>query len=167
MKQILFIALALGVITVGCGKEEEELPVAAAATGVSATDPLAAGGQKDASLPDPMTLIPRPAETMIDVSIAERPADNDGKVMDDLAYLNHLVFNINEGRSTYVSDNIPTFKDDAQRQAYELALAKAREPLKDINDLVRLKVIKALPQAPTGKRYAINATSGKVELVTQ
>ncbi len=163
MKQILSIALVLGVITIGCSSEEEELPVAAPNTSIHA-DPLAGGGTPP---PDPLTLIPKPAETLIDITTVERPADNSGKVMDDLAYLNHLVFNINEGRSTYVSDNIPTFKDDAQRQAYEMAMAKAREPLKDINDLVRLKVIKALPPAPAGKRYAINETTGKVEMVNQ
>ncbi|MGV3753818.1 MAG: hypothetical protein ACO1QS_00380 [Verrucomicrobiota bacterium] len=165
MKQILSIALVLGVISIGCSKEEEELPVAAPNTSIHA-DPLAAGGQQSAP-PDPMTMIPKPAETLIDITTVERPADNSGRVMDDLAYLNHLVFNINEGRATYVSDNIPTFKDDAQRQAYEMALAKAREPLKDINDLVRLKVVKALPPAPAGKRYAINETTGKVEMVNQ
>jgi hypothetical protein len=170
MKHPLFYSLILATVVTGCGGgAEDELPTAANnSSGVSVTDPLGAGGkQAESNTPDPMSLIPRPPETLIDVSSVERPLDNSGKVMDDLAYLNHLVFNLNEGRATYVSDVIPQFRNDAERLAYEAALAKSKEPVKDLEELVRLKVVKALPQAPAGKRYAINATSGKVELVNQ
>jgi hypothetical protein len=170
MKHILFSVGLAGILSAGCGgSEEDELPTASSMTAVTAADPLgmptSAKGENVAV--NPANLIPKPPETMIDLSTVERPTDDNGKILDDLGYLNHLVFNLNEGRSTYVSDVIPEFRNDDERQQYELALAKAREPIKDLNELVRLKVIKALPQAPAGKQYAINATSGKVELVNQ
>lgn len=172
MKINLFLIATLGVLSAGCGDPTPDDDLSTAvnqSTAVSVTDPLPAPNAKtgENAPPDPLTLIPRPAETLIDLSTVERPTDDNGKIMDDLAYLNHLVFNLNEGRATYVSDVIPEFRNDDERQKYELAMAKAMEPIKDLNELVRLKVIKALPQAPAGKRYAINASSGKVELVSQ
>lgn len=171
MKHTLSLIVAIGVLSAGCShNEDDELP---AANGqVSAADPLISGnpspGGTESGPPDPMTLLPRPAETLIDFSsnAADRPLDDNGKTMDDLAYLNNLVFNLNEGRATYVSDVIPEFRNDAERLAYEAALAKAKEPVKDLEELVRLKVIKAIPAAPAGKRYAINPTNGKVELTS-
>jgi hypothetical protein len=128
---------------------------------------LDVAGGAQTSAPDPLTLVPKTPETLIDISTAPRPADESGKVMDDLAYLNHLVFTINEGKATYTSDYIPQFKNEAEKVAYEAAMAKFREPIKDIEELVRLKVVKALPQPPAGAKYAISEKTGKVELVRQ
>ncbi len=172
MKQILSIALVLGVITVGCSKEEEELPAAAPVTGGASVtaDPLAnpAAGGATTATPEPFdpSKVGPPPPPMIDFAAAEKPVGNFGEEFKDhLEMLNHILFNYNEGRGTYSTDVIPTFKNEAEQRAYDEALRKLKEPITDLNELVKAKVIKAIPAAPAGKKYAVNKKTLKVELV--
>jgi hypothetical protein len=44
-------------------------------------------------------------------------------------------------------------------------MEKLKEPITDLNELVKARVIKAIPAAPAGKKYAVNKKTLKVELV--
>lgn len=83
---------------------------------------------------------------------------------DNLEYLNGLVAHLNEGRATYSTDAMPTFKTPEEKQAYDAALKKMKEPITDIEELVKARLIKKIPAAPAGKKYVINPTTHKVEL---
>lgn len=85
--------------------------------------------------------------------------------MNDLEYLNHLVQQVNEFRAIPKEINQKAFKTEAEQLAYEEAQQAQlnRGPVKDLNELVSSGVIKALPTAPAGQRYALDAT-GKVVL---
>jgi hypothetical protein len=169
MKQTLFIGILAGVLAAGCSKEEELTIAEPASPSVSAVDPMAtptanANAAQTPEVFDPSKLGP-PPPPIADFSSNARPLDNDGRAMDDLAYLNNVLFNYNESRGTYSTDVIPNFKNDAERQAYDEALRKLKEPITDLNELVRAKVIKAIPAAPAGKKYTVNKKTLKVELV--
>ncbi len=86
--------------------------------------------------------------------------------MSDLEYLNHLVQQVNESRSTPKEINQKAFKTEAEQLAYEEAQQQAlnRGPVKDLNELVSSGVIKTLPTAPAGQRYALDTATGKVVL---
>lgn len=102
---------------------------------------------------------------MADFAAADRPAGNDGAAMQDLEYLNALLFRVNESRGSWSTDYVPNFKTEAEQQAYDAALKKLKEPITDLNELVRIKALKAIPSAPAGKKYAINSKTLKVELI--
>ncbi|MCD6051426.1 MAG: hypothetical protein K0Q55_2830, partial [Verrucomicrobia bacterium] len=84
----------------------------------------------------------------------------------DLEYLNHLVQQVNESRTAPKEINQKSFKTEAEQLAYEEAQQQAlnRGPVKDLNELVSSGVIKAMPTAPAGQRYVLDATTGKVVL---
>ncbi len=84
--------------------------------------------------------------------------------MSDLELLNHLVHQVNESRAVGPEIKQMQFKTEAEQSAYEAAQRQKQAPVKDLNELVAAKVIKTLPTAPAGKRYAVDATSGKVVL---
>lgn len=173
MKQILLITLVAGGLVVGCGKEEDELPPPSSSAPVNATDPVSAGGASVAGATttqtpepfDPSKVGPPPPPTVDFGDNGARPVGNLGEQLNDLELLNHILFTYNEGRGTYSTDYIPNFKSDAERLAYDEALRKLKEPITDLNELVRLKVIKSIPAAPAGKKYAVNKKTLKVELV--
>lgn len=169
MKKTLLSLVAVGVITAGCSKEEDELPEANPGAAVGA-DPLSAPGSVSGTASaspevfNPETFGP-PPPAMADFGAADRPLGDNGNSMDDLEYLNALVFRFNESRATYSPEPEPQFRTQEEYQTYSAALKKLREPITDLNELVRFKVIKAIPPAPTGKKYAINAKTLKVELI--
>jgi hypothetical protein len=170
MKKILLTVMAAGLITLGCSKEDDELPEANAGAAVSGSDPLAAasadtgGTAQIVEAFNPSTFGP-PPPPMADLGAADRPLGDNGNAMDDLEYLNALVFRFNESRGSYSPEPEPQFRTQEEYQKYAAALKKLKEPITDLNELVRSKVIKAIPPAPTGKKYAINAQTLKVELM--
>jgi len=170
MKLILSTLLGLGLLSVGCGKEEDELPEANAGAAMSGSDPLAVaavdtgGAAQTVEAFNPSTFGP-PPPPMADLGATDRPLGDNGNAMDDLEYLNALVFRFNESRGSYSPEPEPQFKTQEEYQKYAAALKKLKEPITDLNELVRSKVIKAIPPAPTGKKYAINAKTLKVELM--
>jgi hypothetical protein len=84
--------------------------------------------------------------------------------------LNQILADYNNLRASFHPEGTP-YKTDEERQAYEAALAKAKEalrkPITDLNQLVKDGIIKSIPAAPAGQRYAINPQTHKVELVAQ
>ncbi len=85
--------------------------------------------------------------------------------MSDLEYLNHLVEQVNESRVSDIEIKQKAFKTEAEQVAYEEAEQQKRKgPIRDLNELVTAGVLKALPTAPGGQRYTIDATTGKVVL---
>ncbi len=133
----------------------------------SATQPVTIAAGSATVAPPPSTPVPgaQTAQAIPAITEIERPTNAQGNPMSDLELLNHLVQELNESR---VSDaDIPqkTFKTEAEQMAYEAAQEQLRKgPVKDLNELVTAGILKALPQAPAGQRYAIDATTGKVVL---
>lgn len=84
--------------------------------------------------------------------------------MSDLEFLNHLVGQLNESRVAPTETPQKAFKTEAEQMAYEEAMQKAKEPVRDLNELVTAGILKTLPQAPNGQQYTIDAQSGKVVL---
>lgn len=181
MKKFLSMALFVGVITVGCSKEEELTGApSSAGGGVSISDPQAASPTSPSSSQptldlDPSKFGPPPPAIAVDFSATtaeERPRNVGGKQMSDLEYLNQLLEELATSRFNYVpSPESAPYKNDEEREAYEAKFAelkkKLQAPITDINELVKAGVIKAIPAAPTGQKYVINATTQKIELVAQ
>ncbi len=174
MKRILFIATVVGLTAFGCGggKDDEALPSANTAAPAVAVDPMAnPAATANTAAPeafDPTKIGPPPSSIVtVDIAAgAPRPLGNQGQPLEnDLELLNYLLWNFNEGKATYSTDVIPTFKTEADALAYQEALKKYKEPTTDLNDLVKGRVIKAIPAAPAGKKYAVNPKTYKVELV--
>ncbi len=42
-----------------------------------------------------------------------------------------------------------------------------KEPITDLQELVKARLIKKIPAAPAGKKFVINPTTHKVELANQ
>lgn len=85
----------------------------------------------------------------------------------DIDYLNALVKQLNEAHGTWSTDATPSFKSAAEKQAYDDAIKKFKEPITDLQELVKARLIKKIPAAPAGKKYVINPTSHQVELANQ
>lgn len=87
--------------------------------------------------------------------------------MTDLEILNTAVFAYNEANMNRgASANIPTFKTEAEQSAWMAAHQNAANagPLKDLSQLVKAGLIKALPGPPPGKKFAIDPQTHKVVL---
>lgn len=84
--------------------------------------------------------------------------------MNDIQYLNELLAQFNMRRSNFSPEPYPQFKTPDEQKAYDQWLIKFRDPVTDLNELVRYKVVKALPAPPAGKKYVVNAQTLKVEL---
>jgi len=158
---IIFIFL---LSIVACTPKEEP---ASEQTQASAAQPVTIAAGSATVAPPPSTTVPaaQAAQVIPAITEIERPTNAQGNPMSDLELLNHLVQELNESR---VSDaDIPqkTFKTEAEQVAFEAAQEQLRKgPVKDLNELVTAGILKALPQAPAGQRYAIDATTGKVVL---
>ncbi len=133
----------------------------------SAVQPVTIAAGSAAVAPPPSTTLPvaQTAQGIPAITEIERPTNAQGNPMSDLELLNHLVQELNESRVSDVDISQKTFKTEAEQVAYEAAQEQLRKgPVKDLNELVTAGILKALPQAPAGQRYAIDAATGKVVL---
>jgi hypothetical protein len=149
----------------GCTPKEEAegLPSAPGSTGEAVSIESVTENKTVPSSPDAVT--PPQAIPAIDFAQAERPINAQGNAMSDLEYLNHLVEQVNESRVSDIEIKQKAFKTEAEQVAYEEAEQQKRKgPIRDLNELVTAGVLKALPTAPGGQRYTIDATTGKVVL---
>ncbi len=104
----------------------------------------------------------------MDLNDVQRPINDAGQRLADLDYLNLLLQSYVEGRSSAAYMPKGPFKSEAEEMAaIEKAERQKSQPVTDLNELVRAKFIKAIPQAPAGKKYAIDPKTGKVVLADQ
>ncbi|MEW6305635.1 MAG: hypothetical protein AB1705_19320, partial [Verrucomicrobiota bacterium] len=101
----------------------------------------------------------------IDFASESRPTNERGEAMSDLDLLNQILSDYQEARATTSSGEIRAYKTEAEEVAAMEAQQKAAEPVKDLSELVRAGVIKAVPAAPPGKKFAIDPKTHKVVLV--
>jgi hypothetical protein len=172
MKQTLLLALVVATVT-ACSKPEEVAPPAPApqpSVGVSATSGSGPATTAATAPPviDTSKMGPPPPADAIDLDAGgEKRLPNGEIAKDTLDYLNNLVAHYNEARATWSTDATPTFKSEQERQAYDDALKKMKEPITDLEALVKARLIKKVPTAPAGKKFVINPTTHKVELANQ
>ncbi len=148
----------------GCTPKEDEAPGTSGPTPAPQAEAVSISQNTETAPPPPGGLAAPTASAAIDIAQAERPKNAQGEAMNDLEYLNHLVAQMNEFRVNPQEIQQKAFKTEAEQLAYEEAQQKAQAPVKDINELVTAGVLKALPQAPGGQKYAIDPTTGKVVL---
>jgi hypothetical protein len=160
---LLVVCLALGLC--GCSPKEEDSSSLNSASQNTEAVSIELDAAKPAS-PDQINAATPPPNSIpaMDFAQVQRPINAQGDTMTDLEFLNHLVEQINEARSTDVEIKQKAFKTEAEQMAYEESQQKSKEPVRDLNELVAAGVIKTLPSAPNGQRYAIDTTTGKVVL---
>jgi len=151
-------------LVAGCSPKEDEAPGTSGPAPAPQTEAVSISQTTEAAPPPPGGLVAPTASAAIDITQAERPKNAQGDAMNDLEYLNHLVAQMNEFRINPQEIQQKAFKTEAEQLAYEEAQQKAKAPVRDINELVTAGVLKALPQAPGGQKYAIDPTTGKVVL---
>lgn len=159
--RILFPVSCLVFLNACGAKEEHPLPPAAPQKAPDIQASLKVEAPSSPAAPTAGVATPPQAA---DLSSMQRPINDQGNPMSDLELLNHLVHQVNESRAAGPEIKQMQFRTEAEQSAYEAAQRQKQGPVKDLNELVAAKVIKALPTAPAGKRYAIDATSGKVVL---
>lgn len=154
-------------IAAGCSPKDPEAPAMTPPAAVAPAE-VSIGDTATPAAPPPGSAPGAPAAAAvpaaIDLAQAERPINAQGNAMNDLEFLNHLVHEVNESRVSNVEIPQKAFKTEAEQMAYEAAMEQRQGPVKDLNELVTAGVLKALPQAPAGQRYAIDAATGKVVL---
>ena len=163
--KILFPVSCIVLLSACGAKEEHPLPPATPQKAPDIQASLKVEAPSSPIAPSAGVTAPPPAAPQAaDLSSMQRPINDQGNPMSDLELLNHLVHQVNESRAAGPEIKQMQFKTEAEQSAYEAAQRQKQGPVKDLNELVAAKVIKALPTAPAGKRYAIDATSGKVVL---
>jgi len=156
----------MAAIALGCSPKEETAPAAAPAASAEAAPAAISIGD------NAVTIAPPPAGGAaaaaaaggISMAVADRPINAQGNPMSDLEFLNHLVSELNESRTVPSEINQKAFKTEAEQMAYEEAQQKKKGPVQDLNELVTAGILKQLPAAPAGQRYAIDPATGKVVL---
>ena len=173
MKQSILLSIAVATLTAACGKEEASVPAPAtpaAPVSVSAT-PTAASTTPGTTPPpaiDTSKIGPSATSAAVDLdSGGDKRMPNGEIAKDTLDYLNNLVTHFNEARATWSTDATPTFNTPQEKQAYDDALKKLKEPITNLEELVKARLIKKVPAAPAGKKFVINPTTHKVELANQ
>ena len=166
MKTCLFIFPALGLL-IGCGGSKESASPTATKTPAPKA-PLAAmpalapahAGTAPSAAPSPATA-PPPA---VDLATAMRPLDANGNPISDLDMLNQAI--IQYGGRALGGGNIPTAEGVQGVDAINAALVRpAPAQLKDLSELVKAGLIKALPVPPPGKAYVLDPKTRMAALV--
>jgi hypothetical protein len=153
----------MALIAFGCSPKEENTQGTAAATQPPAPAAVSIAGTAAPVAPPPSAGAAAPAAA-ISVAQADRPINAQGNPMSDLEFLNHLIHEVNESRISSADIPQKAFKTEAEQMAYEEAQQQKKGPVRDLNELVTAGVLKEIPPAPAGQRYAIDATTGKVVL---
>jgi len=164
------------VISLACASCSRNSTPAAPETAAAIPSTLPPLAAETASPPAPTGGGPTPsggqgapaAPTAIDFATANRPIDANGRALSDLEWLNRIVQN-HLMQSALPDAALPQGKFNSPTEefaAYSAAMERKQKAgvLRDLSDLVRAGVIKAIPAAPPGKQYVLDAKSGSVVL---
>lgn len=165
MKLIPFTMLVIAAAMAGCGKEETAAP-AAPNTPPKQILPALQPSAETATPAQPGTAATPAPPAAIDLATMQRPVNDKGDLMSDLEMLNQILANFNEARATGATAGTQarTYKTEAEQMAAETARQQAVGPARDLLELVKAGVIKALPTPPAGKKFVIDPQSHKVVL---
>ena len=174
MNPISATLLVVAIAITGCGKPEPAVPTdspSSTAPAQSAMPSLQTGGGPAAPAGPAVAAAPAPPPA-IDLAAMERPANEAGDPMSDLEVLNVILFNYNEALATGAAASkgpARTYKTEAEEMAATEARQRAIDAggqVRDLSQLVKAGVIKALPKPPAGKKFAIDPKTQKVVLVS-
>ncbi|MEW6303809.1 MAG: hypothetical protein AB1705_10085 [Verrucomicrobiota bacterium] len=170
--------LLIGAMAItGCGQKSAPTPTPPASAGSTdslmpllapdAAPPPAPPGVGDTAAGGTSTPV---APVAIDFATADRPIDASGKALGDVEWLNQIV----EGyqmQNVAEAPTLPTRKFNSPEEefaAYSAAMEQHKTArLRDLSDLVKAGVIKSIPAAPAGKKYALDPETGRVVMVDQ
>ncbi|MEW6303896.1 MAG: hypothetical protein AB1705_10520 [Verrucomicrobiota bacterium] len=172
-KSSLAFALVLLVLTIGCAPKQDPSAETQAEPLANTANMQSLETVSAATVtPPPGTIVAPttapatpPPVTAIDFTGANRPTNERGEVLSDLDLLNQILNDYVEARATGSSGEIRTYKTEAEEVAAMEARQKASEPVKDLSELVKAGLIKAVPTPPPGKRFAIDPKTQKVVLL--
>lgn len=115
-------------------------------TQATSAENTGAGGAAAATPVAPGSVMPPPAP--IDFATVQRTAVGHGPLTSDLDILNQALEIYRTGAPRPGSDSLVGGRD-----------------IKDLNELVKAGLIKALPAPPAGKQFALDSKTGKAVLV--
>ena len=152
------VGLTCAITIVGCGEKGSSTPtVDSAPPAQNANPPASVSLTADAGTPSTAKPLVQ-APVVMDLNTADRPLDARGNPMSDVEMLNLVIESYRMGAGATSADMATTGGRKPQGPAEEAAaFAAASTPktaINDINDLVKLGLIKAIPPAPAGKQYA-------------
>jgi hypothetical protein len=161
---LMIVTVGMAALT-GCQKESAPSAPAPNATpppsgSINVTAPAPAAPDASAAQP-PSTPGAAPAAPADAANANPSPeglpmTDDSGKVLDTLGGLQRAV----EYYTRVLVPRVPVDEEEEKR-------FKPVPPLKDLQQLVEYKVIRAVPAAPAGKKYVYDPISGKVKLENQ
>lgn len=147
------IATTIVITLVGCAPKEDSAPAPAPAPapvakvdtkGVKSVNPGAPAGTETAAA----------AATGAPANEALIPIEATGKEADTIAALERAI----EYYTRVLQTRVPI--DEAEMKTF-----KPVPPLKDLQQLVEHRLIRAVPAGPDGSKYVYDTTTGKVKLV--
>jgi hypothetical protein len=143
-------------------------PVDSAVPDVSTADRMSLDLTEDVATEEAPGEAAAPAP-VFDFESAERPLNEETRAeMSDLDILNQILTDYQEARRS-VSPPPGRYKTEAEEmaalEAWEARL-KAMPPVKDLSELVKAGIIKAVPAAPPGQQYVIDPKTQTVVLVS-
>ncbi|MEW6305637.1 MAG: hypothetical protein AB1705_19330 [Verrucomicrobiota bacterium] len=158
------------VLTLGCTEKKEAAPEAGStAPANTATMPSLSGTPGELDTPAQQSseqeASAQPPVPAVDFASADRPTNERGEALSDLDLLNKILTDFQEARATTSSGEIRAYKTEAEEVAAMEAKQNAAGPVKDLSELVRAGLIKAVPAAPPGKKFAIDPKTQKVVLM--
>jgi hypothetical protein len=165
----VFGCLIISCLSFGCGGGVDETEPEAGGSPASALPSVAEGDGSAIGEPGASTETPTPpsAPEAIDISPTGRPVNVDGSPMGDLDLLNHAIEAYRELAHAKAAEALSRrrFSSEAEQSAAEAELARASSTaLKDLSDLVRAGVLRALPTPPAGKQFVLNLKTQQAEL---
>lgn len=149
LKSVL-AGIAMTVAVAGCGPKEITREVV--------EDPMPETEAGDDLLGEAAEPPPPAAPVPVDFSMEARPVDETGNSVSDLDLLNEAY----EAAIMWASSNLKPMPRGLTMEQQMNWDPGAGPEIKTLDDLVKLGVIKAVPQAPEGKQYAIEG--GRVVL---
>ena len=153
-------AVLLAVVVAGCTAKEESTPASAPADGPVAPDtsmPADAATSTPVAPPGEPPSTPFATGDSTETTTEGVPTkDADGKTIDTLAGLNRAV-------EYYTRVLMPMVAEDEE----QAKTFKGYPPLTSLDQLVQYKVIRAIPAAPSGKKYVYDTKEYNVKLVNQ
>ncbi len=144
------------VLLAGCGGEQEpeaaSMPSSPEAPSINLTDATPGGeGSAAPAAPEAPEIPPQSADISAEGLVTK---DAEGNALDKTAQLQQAV----DYYTRVLEPKVPESEEEAKT-------FKGYPPLTDLEQLVKARVIRAVPAAPAGKKYVIE--NGKVKLVAQ